>query len=480
VLRDRRAKTVASRGGGRRLTVAAALLGVLTIGAGGLVGSGALPAFGANCHSTKTCPPPTTTTTLAITTTKAPTTTAAATTTTTTVPPTTTTAAATTTTVPPTTTTITAPPGTCVAVTPTSNIQALIDAYGPGTSFCFAAGTYVLTTFLIPRANDKFISNVARGAILTGSDVYDAGIRQPPWPAAAVSGVTVQGFVITHMKNSWGSVPRSALTTFTGWTVQNNEISYNAQAGLELEGSNQVLDNFVHHNGRYGIEGYKADSTLIQNNEIANNNTAHYDPGDDASATKIANSANVTFNNNNVHDNYGQGLWSDGDNINTMYSNNTVRNNAGIGIFHEISYDAVIRNNTLSNNATLMTGKSLWWGAEIFLNTSQNVQIYSNTVTAAVHGIGLAAYDRGTGKYGTYKMSNVSVHDNIVTLPVGGQVGLNSSATTYNAYALGNTWVHNTYHVPDLTAALFQWSGGGKTWAQWQALGNDTTGTFSH
>ena len=460
---------------GRRRRALSAIVATVAVifGAFGLVASQGEPADAArNCRATKSCPT-TTTTAPATTTTLAPTTTTSA--------PTTTIASATTTTVPPTTTTITAPPGTCVPVSPSSNIQALIDAYGPGTSFCFAPGTYVLTTFLIPRANDKFISTTPRAAILTGNGANNAGIRSgQPWPQTPVSGVTVEGFVIRNMANVWTSIPRAALTTGPNWIVRNNEIAFNTQAGVEMEGPNQLLNNYIHDNGRYGFEGYAVDGSVIDGNEVARNNSAQYDPNDDAGGSKLARSKNVTINNNNVHDNYGQGLWCDADCIFITYSNNTVRNNAGIGIFHEISADAVIRNNTLSGNDSRMVGKSLWWGADIFLNTSKNVEIYGNTVTAGVHGIGMAAYDRGSGLYGRYEVSNVRVHDNVITLPLNGQVGLNSSATLYNPYTLGNTWVHNTYHVPNTSAALFQWSGGGKTWSQWQALGNDTTGSFGN
>ena len=53
---------------------------------------------------------------------------------------------------------------------------------------------------------------------------------------------------------------------------------------------------------------------------------------------------------NHVHHNEGPGLWTDIDNIHTLYEGNLVEHNANVGIFHEISYDAVIRNNIVRDN----------------------------------------------------------------------------------------------------------------------------------
>jgi parallel beta-helix repeat protein len=62
-----------------------------------------------------------------------------------------------------------------VAVSPGANLQGLIDANPGGTTFCFAAGTYRLTSALDPKSNDVFIGAVGTsggpGAALNGSKV---------------------------------------------------------------------------------------------------------------------------------------------------------------------------------------------------------------------------------------------------------------------------------------------------------------------
>src|SRR5208337_1042989 len=102
------------------------------------------------------------------------------------------------------------------------------------------------------------------------------------------------------------------------------------------------------------------------------------------------------------HDNQGAGLWTDGNNEGTLYENNTVVNNLGSGIGHEISYRAIIRNNTVKGNGGMST-TSLWLGAQIQVLNSSNVEVYGNTVEvppAGGNGIGLMNQTRGSGTLG--------------------------------------------------------------------------------
>ena len=73
---------------------------------------------------------------------------------------------------------------------------------------------------------------------------------------------------------------------------------------------------------------------------------------------------------NYSHDNNGTGMWTDIDNIHTLYENNVVAHNTMAGISHEISYDAIIRNNTLIGNGA-GDPRSWWWGDEIQIQNSR-------------------------------------------------------------------------------------------------------------
>ena len=51
-----------------------------------------------------------------------------------------------------------------------------------------------------------------------------------------------------------------------------------------------------------------------------------------------------------MHDNGGPGLWADTNNIYTTFDGNTVTDNWGPGMYEEISYNATIINNTVTDN----------------------------------------------------------------------------------------------------------------------------------
>ena len=59
----------------------------------------------------------------------------------------------------------------------------------------------------------------------------------------------------------------------------------------------------------------------------------------------------MTFRNNFVHHNVGDGIWYDSNNTGALIEGNRVEDNGRIGIFYEISSDGIIRNNTIRRNA---------------------------------------------------------------------------------------------------------------------------------
>src|SRR4029453_5801703 len=122
--------------------------------------------------------------------------------------------------------------------------------------------------------------------------------------------------------------------------------------------------------GQLGLSGSSAVDARVEDNEVDGNNAAGYDSEWEAGGSKWAFTRNLLVSGNYVHGNHGPGLWTDGDNFYATYENNQIEGNDGPGIFHEISYDAVIRNNSLRRNALAFAGRSIWWGADIMLNGS--------------------------------------------------------------------------------------------------------------
>ncbi len=322
------------------------------------------------------------------------------------------------------------------------------------------------------------------------------------------SGVTVQGFIIEKSATpaQFGAID-AEYPSGPGWIIQDNEVRYNHGAGItsfpssELAGGSSILSNFVHHQGQEGVEGCGG-NLLVQNNEIAFNNTDGFDPGWEAGGAKFGCDlaiVNLTVLSNNVHDNYGPGLWCDINCYNVTFDGNTVTNNTfdnqGAGIFYEISDRAVIRFNTLSGNGPPAGNVGFYVGGNIVISASPNVEVYGNNVTG-VNGIGMlqqlrsdsctfgggATYPDGTPVCpgNTHQTHDVYIHDNTSTETGGGEIaGLDTDTGDLSYFtSKNNRFVHNTYHLPSLTSAYFSWFNVLLDKDQWMTDGQDTTGIF--
>ena len=364
-----------------------------------------------------------------------------------------------------------------VGVTPAMDVQATLDAHPEGTTFCFASGTYHLEQAVIPKSDVALIAEP--GTILDGGDTADGAIRGFAGEAGQ-QGVTVRGFVAQNFANSITDPAKSAtIKAGWDWTIQDNEVRYNRGEGIRAGRGSVIKNNYVHHNGKYGIFAFAADSMLWEGNEIAYNNTDNHSFAD-AGATKIAKSAHVTFRDNYVHHNNGHGLWADTDNIHFVYEDNLVEFNVGIGIFHEVSYQAVIRNNVVRYNAKSSKGQSIGYGSNLQVSASPDVEIYGNTVVADpdTNGIGIHDADRGTGAYGEYKIAHVAVHDNVVKMQGIGKTGLHGyRPEAYTAQADNRFWA-NSYHVTDTSAQFWYWQEP-RTWPSWRSRGQDLDGSLN-
>jgi hypothetical protein len=198
-----------------------------------------------------------------------------------------------------------------------------------------------------------------------------------------------------------------------GWIVENCEVRLNSGAGIAIGAGGRVRGCNVHHNGQIGIAGLGKD-ILVENNRIWENNIHGFDFKWEAGGVKIVVSDGVVFRGNHVHDNIGPGLWCDIDCRNVVYEGNLVERNHDAGIFHEISYKAIIRDNVLRHNGF---GHRKWfWGPEILVAASQDVEVYGNRLTVAVGGCGIVLLDqsRPMKNGGKYKTRDNTVRGNLM------------------------------------------------------------------
>jgi parallel beta-helix repeat protein len=266
------------------------------------------------------------------------------------------------------------------------------------------------------------------------------------------------------------------------WIVERNEIRFNATVGLKVGPRMRVRYNYVHHNGVSGIDGYRADGVLVEANEVAYNNPSNtfVDPSRAGeSGLKFFEISNLVVRGNNVHHNNGIGIWCDNAYLNMLIENNTVTLNTLGGIWQEVGYSAVVRNNTVSENGLASPSPGWLEKAGIMVSNSPDVEIYGNTVSNNANGItGMQATGYATtGPYGARVLSNLYIHDNVITM-ARGKTGLvqnvsdNSYFTSHN-----NRWAGNDYRL-GANSTYFAWSNSNLNEDQWRMNGQDVTGRF--
>jgi parallel beta-helix repeat protein len=147
-----------------------------------------------------------------------------------------------------------------------------------------------------------------------------------------------------------------------------------------------------------------------------------------------------------------------------VYEDNLVERNHDSGIFHEISYNAVIRNNVVRYNGISL--KKWVWGADILVAASQDVEVHDDAVAVSVGGCGIVLVDqsrriKGGGKY---KTRNNTVRNNEmffegVACAGGGASDVEPGNENFAIITDGNNLFDgNVYRVPRTSGpARFVW-----------------------
>ena len=387
---------------------------------------------------------------------------------------------------------------TGTVLTPASNVQAAINNAPPGTTFCFGRGIYRVSS-LIPKSGDV-LDGGHWGAVLLGGKAMPYAI----YGDSALDGpsdVTIRGFIIRDFNTP---LQRGAIQDYNGprWVIQDNHITQNAAAGVATGDSVQVLGNLIDHNGQEGFSAH-GNGGLYEDNDISYNNfNLAIGPGWEAGGGKASGTRNLTFKSNYVGDNGGNGLWADTNNIYTTFDGNTIINNWGAGIYDEASFNAIIINNTISDNGMPSSpgggNRQGWaWDAGIqlretgSLSASSPLIISGNIVANNYNAISLIESPRsgcpkGAVQYGLCKVQNVLVENNWITMTQGAigayQDGAGDGIFTNqnNVFRNNHYCVASAAHPNDgYTYGWFAWMNGWLDFSAWQTSWLQTGGTFT-
>ena len=184
--------------------------------------------------------------------------------------------------------------------------------------------------------------------------------------------------------------------------------------------------------------------------------------------------------NNIVRNNKGPGLWTDFSYVGISYIGNVVTENLMSGIFHETSFQATIRDNSVFGNAS-NNGN---YGSQINVAASYNTEVAYNLVMGwkGLHGIIVVQFPERTVEEYPMTSTNITVHHNEV---MHGQenAGLNGASTSYNYgsfYAPYNIrFYDNRYHAIDPAGLHWRWKDTTLTLAGMQAQGQEIGSTVN-
>jgi parallel beta-helix repeat protein len=276
-----------------------------------------------------------------------------------------------------------AAPAGAITVPAGNNSAVLATSLPVHTAYWLAPGIHTLGSGqfaqIQPGDNDTFIG--APGAILSGQDLNNSAFD------GTATGVTIMYLTIEDFTpaGSQGAVNHDS---GANWTITNDTIQGNSPGAGTMLGTNNTLSNScLTRNGEYGFNAYvdPASSTAsalthgpsgitMTGNEISLNNTCNFEDvspnpvpaslrpsncggageGEGcgcAGAGKFWQVDNAVVDSNDVHDNYDVGLWADTNNNGFTVEGNNISDNYGPGFQYEISYNALIEDNTFTGNA---------------------------------------------------------------------------------------------------------------------------------
>jgi parallel beta-helix repeat protein len=375
-----------------------------------------------------------------------------------------------------------------VRVAPGDDLRRLIDRHHRRSTFCFASGVYQLSRTV--WTGTKFPRlDLRAGAVIDGQNGAFVGINGADAPGDQ-RGTVILGGVFQHFGNAAAPTWVSPVVVGRNWVVVGTEFTENFNAGLAIQGDRARVSRVnTHHNGRYGLVvngpcgGCPGPAgVIIEDSEIAFNNTRQLSVIGDAGGTKFSGGTRgMIVRHNDVHDNYGSGLWWDTNSRNAKVYRNRISGNRNCGILYETSFGGTkIHHNTLTDNAT--GASSVDWMLNVQLSIASSdgsrggrggIEIYANTIGGDAYPLGLVTH---AGRPST---KQVKVHDNMLILrAASSRVGGADASGTGEMFSpsAGNRFRANTYRVLDPQAAYWVWNGETLTWARWQALGHDSKG----
>jgi len=361
------------------------------------------------------------------------------------------------------------PTAASVDVYPSDDLSALVNAAAPGTRFILKPGVH-LGDRALPKDDQVFIGE--DGAILDGDN------RAIPAFEGGGDRVEIRNLEIRNYQPGYyrGAISARNNPNYAeqgrDWIVAGNNIHDNGMVGINVGSGMQIRNNKIHGNEQIGISGLGRNASrlanlVIEGNEVYDNSsrTPNFPYSIHEGGVKITYADNLVARDNNIHDNAGVGLYCDIFCDGVVFEDNTIIDNigrftgSGGGIFVELSKNAEVRNNIVSNrDATYQYEREFG----IRIGESQNVLVEGNEITL---GRGAAIEIRSVEARADTPAADITIRNNEMTST--------ARSTEIRSVAGAQTFVNNRYSSRTPGQFLFVEDRTYNSWNEWQALGND-------
>ncbi|MDQ3574720.1 MAG: right-handed parallel beta-helix repeat-containing protein, partial [Actinomycetota bacterium] len=256
-----------------------------------------------------------------------------------------------------------------------------------------------------------------------------------------------------------------------GVVFENNVFTQNALNGLSVIGANaKVVHNTMTDNGQLGFHAYKSTGLIVDGNLVRGNNYERFTPGQSAGGMKIGTSRDVLVTGNTVDSNHAKGIWIDVSAWNVTLVHNLVRRNTSSGLMFEISANAVIADNVVTDNGD----------NGIYILESSDAQVWNNTAMRNRRDIQVLEGNRTSTADPaiTHDVDRVTVRNNVLsdgTSSSPSLFGVDDVRKQESGANMGVTTNYNAYHRTSSSSP--QWIA---NWSNWPSnmVASTTMGDF--
>ncbi len=268
-------------------------------------------------------------------------------------------------------------------VGPGDDLTKVADARPSGTTFCIAAGRYVVSSPITVQSDDRFVGVSAEQTFVATNSA------QFVFDASRSNGARISGLDISGATGNDVCRPKCGRGIWPGENTVVSQVS-------------------LHDNANQGIGG-AGSGLLIEDSEIFRNGSEAFVG---CCGGGVKSGASFTIRDSYVHHNVGNGIWCDVGCPRFVVENNVVKSNSRNGIRYEHGIN--VSSEEAKQGSALIVGNVVTGsntsrnlpGGGIEVNSASNVVIASNTLGSTIDAAGINV--RGS----RHELSNIAIRDN--------------------------------------------------------------------